>query len=71
MTDDRLGTAALKTVIADLSVQIAQVEREQSLLSMRVYLICSKLETVARALDSWYDVLSREEPERTAIDINK
>jgi hypothetical protein len=69
MTEDRIGTLALKTVLDEFQNKIAQIEREQSLLSMRVALACSELSTIACALDSWYATLTKLDSERKTIDI--
>lgn len=67
--DDLIGTNTIKAAVKAIQEESIKIEREQALLTMRITLLCSKVETLANAINNWNSLLSEVDPERRVISI--
>lgn len=65
--DDLIGTNVIKAAVRAIQEEAAKIEREQALLTMRITLLCSKVDSLANAINNWNSVLACSDPERRVI----
>lgn len=69
MSGSRIGISTLKGALEDLQNDCRELERQQSLLSMRLTLTCDKMHVIATALKNWEKEFSNADPTRSMISL--